>query len=35
MLERFMGERKTGNVKLNIKDGRILGYHVEEIRCLK
>ena len=28
---RFMGERKTGNIKLNIKDGRILGYHIEEI----
>ncbi len=35
LLERFMRERKTGNIKLNIKDGRILGYHVEEIRCLK
>ena len=28
---RFMIDRKTGNIKLNIKDGRILGYHVEEI----
>ena len=28
---RFMLDRKTGNIKLNIKDGRILGYHVEEI----
>ena len=31
VLARFMLDRKTGNVKLNIKDGRILGYHVEEI----
>ena len=28
---RFMLDRKTGNIKLNIKDGRVLGYHVEEI----
>ena len=28
---RFMLDRKTGNIKLNIKDGQILGYHVEEI----
>ena len=35
VLTRFMRERKTGNIKLNIKDGRILGYHVEEIRSLK
>ena len=34
-LEWFVREKKTGNVKLNFKDGRILGYHVEEIRCLK
>lgn len=31
VLTRFMRERKTGNIKLNIKDGRVLGYHVEEI----
>ena len=32
---RFMIDRKTGNIRLNIKDGRILGYHVEEICKLK
>ncbi len=32
---RFMLDRKTGNIKLNIKDGRILGYHVEEICQIK
>ena len=32
---RFMLDRKTGNIRLNIKDGRILGYHVEEIRKIK
>ncbi len=32
---RFMLDRKTGNIKLNIKDGRILGYHVEEICKVK
>ncbi len=31
VLARFVLDRKTGNIKLNIKDGRILGYHVEEI----
>ena len=32
---RFLLDRKTGNIKLNIKDGRILGYHVEEICKVK
>ncbi len=32
---RFLLDRKTGNIKFNVKDGRILGYHVEEIRSLK
>jgi len=32
---RFMHDRKTGNIKFNIKDGRILGYHVEEICKVK
>ncbi len=32
---RFMLDRKTGNIKLNIKDGRVLGYHVEEICKVK
>ena len=27
-------DRHTGNVRINIKDGRILGYHTEEIVSL-
>ena len=35
VLARFMLDRKTGNIKLNVKEGRILGYHVEEICKIK
>ncbi|GEM_PF-5424784 len=35
VLARFLLDRKTGNIKLNVKDGRILGYHVEEICKVK
>lgn len=35
ILHRFLLDRKTGNVKLNIKEGRVLGYQVEEIVSLK
>lgn len=31
----FLVDKKTGNVTLNIRDGKILGYRVEEIRSLK
>lgn len=31
----FLLDRKTGNIKLNVKDGRVLGIHVEEIESLK
>ena len=30
----FLLDRRTGNVRINIKDGRILGYHTEEIVSL-
>ena len=32
---KFTEGRGTGNVTLNIKDGRILGIHVEQIISLK
>jgi len=35
VLARFLLDRKTGNIKLNVKDGRILGYHVEEFCKVK
>lgn len=34
-LNRYMIDKRTGNVTLNIKDGQILGYRVEEIHTLK
>lgn len=34
-LNRYLLDRKTGNVTLNIRDGQILGYRVEEIHSLK
>lgn len=34
-LNRFLLDRKTGNVTLNVRDGQILGYRVEEIHSLK
>ncbi len=33
-LRQFMAEHRTGNLQLNIKDGRILGLHVNEIVSL-
>ncbi len=30
-LERFLSERGTGNVQLNVKDGKILGTKIEAI----
>lgn len=30
-LAEFMLDRRTGNVKLNIKDGKILGFRIEEV----
>lgn len=30
-LKQFMLDKKTGNVTLNIKEGKILGFHILEI----
>ncbi len=30
LIEKFLRDQLTGNIKLNIKDGQILGAHVEE-----
>ena len=35
VLSAFLDKGKTGNIKLNIKDGEIRGYHVEEFVTLK
>ena len=32
---KFLSEGRTGNVTLNIKDGQILGAHVNEIITIK
>ncbi len=34
-MREFLANGCTGNLKLNVKDGRILGLHVEEIIPLK
>ena len=34
-LRKFLSECRTGNVTLNIRDGRILGAHVNEIITVK
>ncbi len=31
LLEKFLLDKRTGNVRLNIKDGKLIGIHVEEI----
>ena len=33
-LGNFLLDKRTGNVRINIKDGRILGYHSEKIVSL-
>ena len=30
-IEKFIGDNRTGNIQLNIKDGKILGLHIHEI----
>ena len=35
LLEKFLRDNRTGNIRLNIKDGKILGAHVEEILTFK
>ncbi len=34
-IEKFLGDKRTGNIQINIKDGNILGAHVEEILTFK
>ena len=34
-MRKFLANGCTGNLKLNVKDGRILGLHIEEIITLK
>ena len=34
-LRKFLSECRTGNVTLNIKDGRILGAHINEFISIK
>ena len=31
----FLLDKRTGNITLNIKDGKILGFHIEEIHVLR
>jgi hypothetical protein len=33
-LRRFLIDKSSGNIQLNIKQGIILGFHVTEIRSL-
>ncbi len=35
LLEKFLRDNCTGNIRLNIKDGEIRGAHVEEILTFK
>ena len=34
-IEKFLRDQRTGNIRLNIKDGKILGAHVEEFVSFK
>lgn len=34
-LRKFLSEGRTGNITLNIKDGKILGAHINEIITIK
>ncbi len=35
VIENFLRENRTGNIQLNIKDGKILGAHIEEFLTFK
>ena len=35
IIEKFLLDKRTGNVRLNIKEGKILGIHVEEILAFR
>lgn len=32
---RFLLDNGTGNIQINVKEGRIMGFHLEEIHNLK
>ncbi len=34
-IENFLRDNRTGNIQLNIKDGKILGAHIEEFLTFK
>lgn len=34
-IQEFLLDKRTGNVRLNIRDGEILGFHIEEIITVK
>ena len=34
-IENFLRDNRTGNIRLNIKDGKILGAHIEEFLTFK
>ncbi len=35
VIENFLRDNRTGNIQLNIKDGKILGAHIEEFLTFK
>ena len=35
LIENFLRDNRTGNIQINIKDGKILGAHVTEIIAFK
>ncbi len=35
VIENFLRDNRTGNIRLNIKDGKILGAHIEEFLTFK
>ena len=35
LIEKFLRDQLTGNIQLNIKDGKILGAHIEEFLTFK
>ncbi len=35
LIEKFLLDKRTGNIRLNIKEGKILGVHAEEILAFR
>ncbi len=35
VIENFLRDNRTGNIQLNIKDGKILGAHIDEFLTFK